>query len=51
MLCPRDLFDALDAEAQGGRHSLVDGLRRLVERGQVRAPIKWEKNFSKVLNN
>ncbi|MBW2445350.1 MAG: NTP transferase domain-containing protein [Deltaproteobacteria bacterium] len=37
LLCPRDLFDAVDAEAQGGRHSLVDGLRRLVGRGQVRA--------------
>jgi len=36
MLCPRDLFDAVEAAAADGEHSLVDGVRRLVERGQVR---------------
>jgi len=37
MLCPRDLFDAVEAEAEAGRHSLVDGVRRMAEAGRVRA--------------
>jgi CDP-L-myo-inositol myo-inositolphosphotransferase len=37
MLCPRDLFDEVDAAAAEGGHSLVDGVRRMVEQGRVRA--------------
>ena len=37
MLCPRDLFDAVDSASAEGAHSLVDGIRRLAEQGRVRA--------------
>ena len=37
LLCPRDLFDAVDAAAAEGEHALGDGVRRLVEQGRVRA--------------
>ena len=37
LLCPRDLFDALDAAAAQGQHSVGDGVRRLVEQDRVRA--------------
>ncbi|NNL64619.1 MAG: hypothetical protein HKP30_00105, partial [Myxococcales bacterium] len=37
MLCPRDLFDALDRAAGAGGHALGDGIRELVDSGRVGA--------------
>ena len=37
MLCPRDLFAALDAAAAEGECALSDGVRRLVDAGSVSA--------------
>jgi len=37
MLCPRDLFDAVEAAAAEGGHALADAIRPLVEAGRVRA--------------